>query len=136
MPPPLRCQQEFPDDPDTHNADQMLRRVPPWHFVPDDNSGSLRPSSAAFEDDDDGSPMSMHRRTVIDSTGGHIERLMVGHIGFGLVGLSAGDLRSRDQTVHSDPLDDEPAHALICGTKTDSNRRFFRRQSVWVIAPP
>lgn len=114
----------------------MLRRVPPKQFIFDQNMGRLRPSSATFEDDDDGSPMSMYRRTVIDATGGNVERVMVGHVGYGLVGLSAGDLRSRDQTVHSDPLNNEPAHAVICGPKTESNRKFFYRRSVWVIAPP
>lgn len=136
MAPTARCQQEFPDDPAIQDADQMLRRIPPWHIVPDANSGGRRPSSAAFEDDDDGAPMSMYRRTVIDATGGNFKRVMVGHIGYGLVGLSAGDLRGRDQTVHSDPLEDEPAHAVICGPKTDGNRKFFYRRSVWVVAPP
>ena len=59
----------------------MLRRIPPWYIVADANSGVRRPSSAAFEDDNDGSPMSMYRRTVIDATGGNIERVMVGHPG-------------------------------------------------------
>lgn len=136
MAPPLRCQEEFPDDPEILNVDQMLRRIPPFHIVPDDNSRGRRPSSAAFEDDDDGQPMSVYRRTVIDTTGGNIERVMVGHTGYGLVGLSAGDLRSRDQTVNSDPLEDELAHAVVCGAKTHGNRKFFSRQSVWVIVPP
>ena len=80
--------------------------------------------------------MSVYRRKVIDATGGNVERVMVGHMGYGLAGLSAGDLRSRDQTVHSDPLESEPAHAVVCGPKTYSNRKFFYRQSTWVIAPP
>lgn len=136
MAPSLHCQQEYPDDGDILDDDQMLRRVPPIHFVPNENVGGVRPSSAAFEDDSDGSPMSMYRRTVIDATGGNVERVMVGHIGYGLAGLRAGDLRARDQTVHSDPLEGEPAHAVVCGRKTNGNRKFFYRQSVWVIPPP
>jgi hypothetical protein len=136
MAPPLRCQQEFPDDPDIQDGDQMLRRVPPKQIIFDQNMGRLRPSSATFEDDEDDSPMSMYRRTVIDATGGNIERVMVGHAGYGLAGLCAGELRSRNQTVHSNPLEDEPAHAEVCGRKTDSNRKFFYQRSVWVIAPP
>jgi hypothetical protein len=136
MAPSPECQQNFPDDPDIQDGHEMLRRIPPWHIVADANSGFRRPSSAAFEDDNDGSPMSMYRRTVIDATGGNIERVMVGHLGYGLVGVSAGDLRSRDQTIHSDPLPEEPSHAVVCGPKTDSNRKFFYRRSVWVIMPP
>jgi hypothetical protein len=114
----------------------MLRRIPPRHIIFDGNTGRLRPTSAAFEDDGDASPMSMYRRAIIDATGGDIQRVMVGHIGYGLAGLTAGDLRSRDQTVHADARPEETAHALICGTKTDSNRKFFSRNSVWVIPPP
>lgn len=80
--------------------------------------------------------MSMYRRTVIDATGGNLERVMVGQIGYGLAGLSASDLRSRDQTIHSDPLPTEAAHAVVCGPKTDANRKHFYRRSVWVIPPP
>ena len=103
MAPSAECQQNFPDDPEIQDTHQMLRRIPPWHVVPDANAGGSRPSSAAFEDDDDGSPMSVYRRTVIEATGGNIDRVMVGHVGYGLAGINAGDLRSRDQTIHSDP---------------------------------
>jgi hypothetical protein len=136
MAPSAECQQNFPDDPEIQDTHQMLRRIPPWHVVPDGNVGGSRPSSAAFEDDDDGSPMSMYRRTVIEASGGNIDRVMVGHVGYGLAGINAGDLRSRDQTIHSDHLPAEPAHAVVCGPKTDSNRKHFYRRSVWVIRPP
>jgi hypothetical protein len=136
MAPLPHCLQEYPDDAATLNEHQMLRRVHPKQVIFDSNMGRSRPSSAAFEDDRDRSPMSMYSRAVIDATGGDILRVMAAHPGYSLVGLSAGDLRSRDQTVHSDPLPDEPAHALICGAKTDSNRKFFYQHSVWVIPPP
>lgn len=58
---PLRCQEEFPDDPDIHDADPMLRRIPPLHIVPDDNSGGYRPISAAFANDKGNGPMSVYR---------------------------------------------------------------------------
>jgi hypothetical protein len=133
--PPRRCQDEFPDDPSILNQDLMLRRIPPVHFVPDENSGGQRPSSAAFDNDKDGDPMSVYRQTVIESSGGTMERVMEGHAGYALAAISAGDLRSRDQTVHSDPLADEPAHAVVCGDKTKGTQRFFSRRAVWVIPP-
>jgi len=137
LPPTERCQQEFPDDPAIKDNVQMLRRIPPWHVVPDENKPKgRRPSSAAFEDDKDGAPMSVYRRDLLDATGGTVQRVMVGHEGYALVGLYALQLRSRDQTIHSDPLPKEAAHAVVCGPKTDSNRRFFARQAFWVIEPP
>ena len=133
--PSRRCQDEFPDDPVIHNEDLMLRRIPPFHIVPDENSGGHRPSSAAFDNDKDGAPMSVYRQTVIESSGGAIERVMKGHAGYALAAISAGDLRSRDQTVHNNPLPDEPAHAVVCGDKTKGTQRFFSRSAVWVIPP-
>jgi|GEM_PF-2850313 hypothetical protein len=128
---------EFPDDPAVGDSVQLLRRIPPLHFVRDENSaGGRRPSSAAFDDDTDGQPMSVYRRDVIDVEGGDISRVMVGHDGYALAGLTAGHFRMRDQTVHPDPLPNESAHTVICGVKTESTRRFFRKNSVWVIPPP
>ena len=136
MSPTEGCQQEFPDDAGIRDDGQMLRRIPPFHIVSDESLGRLRPSSAAFDDDRDGSPMSVYCRDTIELGGGNIERVMAGHDdGYALAGVTAGQFRSRDQTVHSDPLPDEIAHALVCGPKTDSNRKKFRQQAVWVIAP-
>ena len=83
----------------------------------DKNRGRVRPSSAAFEDDRDGSPMSVYRRDVIDREGDAPERVMVGHEGYGLVSFTAGHARSKNQTVCSNPLPEESAHAVVCGPK-------------------
>jgi len=79
--------------------------------------------------------MSVYRRDVIDCEGGNIERVMTGHNGYGLTALTAGQFRSKDQTVYSDPLEEESAHAKICGPKTSSTRRWFAKQAEWVIPP-
>ena len=133
---PEECRAEFPDDPGIADHVHLLRRIPPWHFVSDDNDGSYRPSSAAFDDDDDGDPMSVYRRDVIQAEGGEAERVMAGHEGFGLVAITAGTTRQKQQTVHPDPLTEESSHTKVCGPKTKGTRRFFGRESVWVIPPP
>lgn len=96
----------------------------------------MRPSSAAFEDDDDGAPMSVYRRDIIDSEGGDVERLMIGHEGYGLAALTAGQFRARRQTIFPDPLPEETAHTTVCGPKTDGTRRWFAKQAEWVAPPP
>ena len=96
----------------------------------------MRPSSAAFEDDRDGDPMSVDRKDVIGAEGGDVERVRVGHEGYALAGITAGLVRSREQTVFSDPLPEESSHANVCGPKPPRVRREFAKQAEWVVPPP
>jgi hypothetical protein len=95
----------------------------------------MRPSSAAFEDDADGDPMSVYRRDILDAEGASVQRVMIGHAGFALAALTAGQFRSKQQSVFPDPLPEESSHAKICGPKSDGTKRWFARQAEWVIEP-
>lgn len=132
---PEECARNFPDDTAVADATALLRRIPPVHFFFDKKLGHTRPSSAAFEDDRDGDPMSVYRRDVIEAEGADVERVMMGHNDFGLVSLIAGQVRSKNQTVFPDPLPDESSHAKVCGPKPESVRRWFAKQAMWVIPP-
>lgn len=130
------CARNFPDNPIVADTSALLRRIPPRHFFFDKKLGYTRPSSAAFEDDEDGDPMSVYRCDVIESEGASVQRVMVGHASFGLASLTAGQVRSKDQTVFPDPLPDESSHTKVCGPKPDSVRRWFAKQAAWVVPPP
>jgi len=80
--------------------------------------------------------MSVYRQDVLDEEGAEPRRVLANHEGYGLVVVSAGHVRSRDQTVHADPGPEEPSHAKVCGPKPKSTRRWFARQADWVVAPP
>jgi hypothetical protein len=133
---PQECARDFPDDPNVADATALLRRIPPWHFYFDSKRGARRASSAAFEDDDDGDPMSVYRRDVIEAEGGHVERVMQGHPGYALASVTAAQVRLKNQTVFPDPLREESSHTKICGPKTGSIKRWFASHAVWVIPPP
>ncbi len=133
---PEECARKFPDDRTIADAAILLRRIPDWHFFFDKKLGRVRPSSAAFEDDEDGDPMSMYRRDIIESEGGSVERVLVGHNGFALASLTAGQLRSKLQTIFPDPLPEESSHSKICGGKGEGARRWFAQKAEWVIPPP
>lgn len=133
---PAECRERFPDELAIRDEVRLLRRIPPWHFVHDENEGRYRPSSAAFNDGRDGDPMSVYRADVIQAESDRPERVMVGHGGFGLVSILAGAVRRRNQTVHPDPLPDESAHANVCGPKTRATRGHFVRCSEWIVEPP
>ena len=130
------CAKNFPDDQAVGDEIALLRRIPPVHFYLDKRLRRFRPSSAAFEGNSDGDPMSVYRNDIIASEQGTVERVMVGHDGFGLVALEAGQFRSRQQTIFPDPLQEESSHTKVCGPKTDSKRRWFAKQARWVIPPP
>ena len=133
---PEECEQRFPDDSEVKDTVCLLRRIPPRHFISDRNDGVRRPSSAAFEDDDDGDPMSVYRIDVIEAEGGQPARVMAGHEDFGLANIRAGLVRQKDQTVHPDPLPEETSHTKICGPKTRGRRRYFAKHCKWIIPPP
>ena len=132
---PEYCAENFPDDSELRDTVQLLRRIPPWHFFFDENLGRVRPSSAAFEDDKDGDPMSVYRRNVIDREAADVRRVLKGNEGYALASLRAEAFRSKSQTVFPNPLPEESSHANVCGSKTDGNRRWFAKQAAWAVPP-
>jgi len=134
------CVEHFPDDPAVANEAGLLRRIPPYHFVRDDNLGVVRPSSAAFEDDDDGDPMSVYLTTILAAEGRAASSVLVGHAGYALTSITAGLARTNRQTVHPDPLPEETSHTVVCGDKRSggkkSAKKIFAVEAKWVIEPP
>jgi hypothetical protein len=130
------CSKNFPDDPSIDGSAELLRRIPDWHFVFDENTNAFRPSSAAFEDDRDGHPMSVFRADIILGSGGALERVLTGHQTYALAAITAALARQFQQSIHPDPLHSEPSHAVVCGRKTKAIQRQFARSSRWIVAPP
>jgi hypothetical protein len=131
----LHCEEHFPDDPSIRDEEELLRRIPNRHFYLDPKTGRMRPSSAAFEDDADGQPMSVYRAEVIAAGGGDISRVLDGHIGYALCGFFVSLVRELEQSVSAQPLGTEPAHAVVCGSKTESRRRRIAKASRWIAEP-
>jgi len=134
------CLEHFPDDPSIADESELLRRIPPQHFFRDDNSGLVRPSSAAFEDDDDSDPMSVYLATVLAAERRQATSVLAGHEGYALASITAGLAREKNQTVHPDPLTEETSHAVVCGDKRSGNKKSakkaFAMNAKWVVRPP
>lgn len=124
------------DDPTITDNAPLWRRIPPRHFVFDANLGRYRPSSAAFEDHPDGSPMSVVLGNDVLAAGRSPESVITGCEGFAVASFQAGLARLKGQGVMRKPLRDEPAHAEVFGNKTDSVKKAFTKNSIWIIAPP
>jgi len=126
----------YADDPTIANEAELFRRISPRHFVPDENSGGLRPSSAAFSDHPNGSPMSVVLADVLAATGRHPDDLLARYGGFALAMITAGLARECQQGVAREPLGDEPAHGVVFGRKTRPVMRRLATRAHWAIAPP
>ena len=125
MPPPE-------DDSTIRDDDRLLRRIPPWHLVRDDNTKSHRISSAAFDDPPDSSSMSVSIESTLVCNGLGAEHALRNHEDFGLVALSVALVREHGQGVVRRPLPDDPAHGEVVGSKTRSVRKAFARNAVWI----
>lgn len=119
------------DDPSIQDTDLIWRRIPPWDFFLDENLGRTRPSSAAFDDDPGGQPMSV----VIVGEATTPENVLAGHPGFALAAIPVSEVRACGLGVVRDPLPSEPAHALMIGRKTKSIRSRLARAATWVVPP-
>lgn len=106
----------------------LWRRIPPWedYTVFDPQVGGLRPSSAAFDDDE----MSVFIGDELSGT----SEILHGLDGFGVVSISARLARDCGHVVVRDP-EPHPAHALVVGPKTRAVRRRLARGAEWVLRP-
>jgi hypothetical protein len=123
---------QYQDDRDIPDETILWRRVAPGQVVVDDD-GRVRPTSVVFQDHENGTPMSV--AIAAETT---LERVLAGHPGFGVVALTAGEVRAQGQGVSRAPLDDEPAHAEVFGIKPKKVSRHLARISRWVVhlSPP
>lgn len=114
----------------------LWRRVPPRHVIFDENRAAWRPSSAAFEDHPNGTPMSVVLGQEVLNAGRGPASVLAGHEGFGLVSFTAALAREKRQGIVRRPLPEEPAHAEVFGKKTESVRKAFAKSCFWVMPPP
>lgn len=128
-------QAPYRDDPTIADDAPLWRRIPPRHFVFDENTGKWRPSTAAFEDHPDGSPMSVVLGLDVVNQGRTANSVLKGHEGFALAAFSAGLARENHQGVMRKPRPEEPAHAEVFGKKTGAVKKAFAKKCSWIVPP-
>ena len=132
------AQNAYPDDVTILADCRLFRRVnvePQLSIVWDGNEGRWRPSSAAFTDSPDGSPMSIVLGTELEAAGRQPESVLTGHEGFALAYVTAEQVRAQQQAVVRNPLPEETAHGLVAGAKSRSVRKKMASEAIWVVAP-
>jgi hypothetical protein len=127
----------YSDDSTVLNDEELLRRVPinPAHVVWDNNEKRLRPSSAAFDNDKDGSPMSVSLSTVLAAQGLPQSSALIGLARFSLSCITAKMARDNDQGIQRDPLAENLAHALVFGEKPKKVGRKLAKSARWIVEP-
>ncbi len=126
---------EYIDDPTIQKDAVLWRRIHPSWCVRDENKGTLRVSSAAFDDSEDGTPLSVLLASLVAASGKQDLDVIADFPGYSIAGITAGIARSCGQGVARTPEPDEPAHASVFGRKTKSVKRTLAREATWVIAP-
>lgn len=132
---------DYQDDESIPDDSLLLRRIlsnPNIHIVWDENLMCWRPSSAAFDNDRNGNPMSLVLSVELVRLNRSLASALKGHEdGFSLAAVTAGFSRSLNpiQKIVRDPTPDEPAHGLLVGKKTQSVRRKLAKSSQWIVEP-
>ena len=122
------------DDQSIGDPDPLWRRIHPTQFV-SDGSGSMRASSAAFNNSNDGTGMSVSLAREAQAAGVTAAMALDHFPTFGLASLTAGVCRGHRQTIERDPTHDDRHHALVNGEKPKSVRNALTRAAIIVIAP-
>lgn len=132
------------DDLSIDDDEVLLRRVPHAQLQEiKDEQGHvvrIRPQGWTFNDNDDGSPMSVYLRSAVAALGEDEHSLLNGLTDFFLAGVAAAVVRAQGQRIVRDPLIEPehscgPAHAVVVGTKNGKRRRRMAEASFWVVGP-
>lgn len=124
-----------PDDISISDETRLYRRIHPKHFVRDSNTNQVRPSSAAFSNSTDGSPMSVALGDTLHELGRTPESVVEAYPNFALACLPARFPRTLNQTICRCPVAEEPAHGGVGGNKTPSVKRKLREAAAWHVPP-
>jgi hypothetical protein len=125
----------FQDDVSICDEERLFRRVHPTHLVRDEDSGTLRVSSAAFKDEE----LSVNIESILKLDGSAPEACLRKHPNHRLVAITAADARKFSQAVCRDPLPEDRSHGLVYGLKKKpSIHQGLRSAAIWVIpsSPP
>src|SRR5690349_13233515 len=110
----------------------LLRRIRPDQIVDDANTGTRRPSSAAFKQE----RMSVDAEPILTGNGLDWKFTLKDYPGFSLVKFEAKHARARALAVVPNPLPDNAAHVEVVGKKNQGTANYLRDSSTWVYLEP
>ncbi|MBW8000438.1 MAG: hypothetical protein FVQ80_00245 [Planctomycetes bacterium] len=114
------------DIPQVDDGEMLFRKLTVRGWIVKKGDGAIRPSSAVFISRFDPISVDIASKTTPEES---IKEA------FALVGLIAGLPKSLGCPVVEDPIEGNPAHALIKGKITKSKARQLATASSWIIPP-
>jgi hypothetical protein len=93
------------DDGSIKNDACLLRRIRADQIIDDENTGTKRPSSAAFKDPE----MSVDAERILTAAARDWHTCLQGYEGFSLVNIDAIHARAKGLAVIHKPIKDDPA---------------------------
>jgi hypothetical protein len=117
------------DDTSIEDSTELFRRVHPTQVVWDGNKQRLRPTSAAFSDEE----MSVNLADDLAAQGLEPEFALRDNPQHHLVSLTAAYVREEEQVVVRSHLPDDPSHGDVVGAKGDGRRKRFALKADWTI---
>lgn len=126
----------YRDDHSIPDEAALWRRIPQGWWIRDENLGRLRPSSAAFHDPPNGTPMSVLIEEEVLLSGRGPNDILAPFDGYGLASIRVSVVRECSLGVAREPLPDEPAHAVVFGKKTRRIQKTLATNCQWVVDPP
>jgi hypothetical protein len=118
------------DDPSISNDERLWRRVHPSQFKPRSGPGPSEVSSGVFSTREEVSVAIASETTL--------EALVANCPHHSVIAFTAGAARAAGCTVVRDPLPDDPAHALVCGSKpngqlTKAQQELLKQSSTLIL---
>ena len=111
----------------------LWRRIPPIWWIKDPGTGQYRLTSEAFDDARDKTPLSV---AIAAEVVGGTETFLKGYAGNGIAEFTAGYARHTcGFAVARDPVEGEPWHAHVIGTKKKRLRKLLRDGCTMVVTP-
>lgn len=122
--------EQYQDDPNIPDNAKLLRRIPGGRFT--EKAGARVPNSDCFKNSSDGTGTSID----IWEDDWSPQKCLEGQAeGFGVVAVTAGQLRGLGIGVIRAPLPDNPHHALLQGPKGKKTLKKLAKLCEWEIMP-
>ena len=124
------------DDPSIPNESYVYRRIPPGEINQDPELKRWRPKSGYFNDHPQNGPLSVDLGVVMRENNEKEDAALRGLDDYLLIKLKVDFVRKLGLGVVRDRDEENPAHGLIKGKKTNSTLKKLAKHAIWVITPP